>query len=334
MCDNSESFRNEIAVKLASILSPDQLHSVLAAVDTALSNYDISKKETSIITTDGIPETVKWFLGSKAVENKSKGTIRQYHYKLINFFSTINKPVQDITANDIRIYLYQYKQNNHNSDSTVDGTRRVLNAYFSWLVNNEYLLRNPVSKVAKIKYQTKERKPLSSYELELIRWHCKNIREKALVDFLFSTGCRVSECSNVKLSDIDWNNRSVVIQHGKGDKCRVVFFNAESELSLRKYLETRNDSNDYLFVCTREPHKQLSVRAIQLSIKSIASRIDINKKTTPHVFRHTFATTGIKRGMPLERLQALMGHSKLETTMIYAKLDFTDIQKEHQRVYA
>ena len=334
MVDNSENFRNDLASKLAKDLSPEQLRSVLQAVDTTMSTYDISKKETALSLVGAVPETVPLFLASKAVENLSHGSVYQYRQKLINFFAFVKKPVQDITANDVRLYLYEYKKQRGVSDSTIDGTRRVLNSFFSWLVLNDYLLKNPVAKIPKIKYQQKERVPLSSYELEVLRWNCISVREKALVDFLFSTGCRVSECTAVTLADIDWTNRSVKIRHGKGDKARTVFFNAESELSLRKYLETRSDDTEALFVSTRAPHAGLSPRAVELIIKRIRLRAQIKVKCTPHVLRHTFATTGIRSGIPLEQLQALMGHSKPETTLIYAKLDQTDLQHTHQQIYA
>lgn len=334
MSDNIELFRNDLAAKLAMILPPDKLHDALQALDQTVSGYDVSKKETSLSVIGEIPEVVKIFLASKAVENLGIKTLEQYRYKLINFFSHIRKPFSDITANDIRLYLYDYKSSHQISDSTVDGTRRILNSFFSWLVLNDYLLRNPVAKIPKIKHQQKERVPLTSYELEVIRWHCKTIREKALIDFLFSTGCRVSECVSVELSDIGWNARSVKIRHGKGDKARTVFFNAEAEVSLKKYLETRNDSTPSLFVSDRKPHGKLTPRAVELIVKKIQMRAQIQTACTPHVLRHTFATTGIRSGIPLEQLQALMGHSKPETTLIYAKLDQSDLQKAHQQIYA
>ena len=184
----------------------------------------------------------------------------------------------------------------------------------------------------KVKHQEPPREPLSAYELEVVRWNCKTIREKAMVDFLFSTGARVSECMNINLSDIDWATRSVIIRRGKGDKRRVVYFNAESELTLRKYLESRTDDNEALFVSCRNPHGRLGVRAMEAEIRRIAKRCSIH--AYPHKLRHTFATSSLLGGMPLDKLQSLMGHAKPETTLIYAKQDQTALRMEYARVHA
>ena len=332
--NNNESFRDDLAARLASVLPPEQLRDALHAVDQTVTSYEIQKKETALTLISGLPPVVDLYLASKSVENLSDGSVYQYRQKLVNFFGKICKPIDEITSNDIRMYLYDYKRDNQVSDSTLDGTRRVLNCFFSWLVLNDYLVRNPVAKIPKIKHQQKERTPLTSYELEELRWSCDDIRQKAIVDFLFSTGCRVSECVDVQLSDIDWTNRSVVIRHGKGDKLRKVFFNAESELTLRRYLATRDDATPYLFVSKRAPHTQLGTRAMQLIIKDARIRSQITNHCTPHTLRHTFATHGIHAGIPLEQLQALMGHAKPETTLIYAKLDTSDLQHTHQQIYA
>ena len=332
--NNNETFRDDLAARLASVLPPEQLRDALHAVDQTVDEYEIQKKETSLSLISGLPPVVDLYLASKSVENLSDGSVYQYRQKLVNFFGKIRKPIDEITSNDIRMYLYDYKRDNGVSDSTLDGTRRVLNCFFSWLVLNDYLVRNPVAKLPKIKHQQKERTPLTSYELEELRWSCDDIRQKAIVDFLFSTGCRVSECVDVQLSDIDWTNRSVVIRHGKGDKLRKVFFNAESELTLRRYMATREDATPYLFVSKRAPHTQLGTRAMQLIIKDARIRSQITNHCTPHTLRHTFATYGIHAGIPLEQLQALMGHAKPETTLIYAKLDTSDLQHTHQQIYA
>lgn len=332
MPDNSESFRNELVTKLLDRIPQTQLMNVLSAFDSTLTGYDISRKPVDLISLNGIPEIVKYFIASKAVENLSKGTLYIYKLRLEDFFTKIQKPFQDIRSNDIRLYLFYYKDQHNASDAYMDGIRRILNSFFQWCVNNEYLLRNPCSTVEKIKYRQKERQPFTAYELEVLRWNCRTLREKAMVDFLFSTGVRVSEFSAINKQDIDWVKRSVVIHHGKGDKRRTVFFNAEAEVSLQKYLDSRNDDNEALFVTIRNPHKRLGKRAVEIEIKNIASRTDLH--AFPHKLRHTFATSGLNGGMSLEDLQALMGHAKPETTLIYAKMDTNRLQMEHSRVYA
>lgn len=332
MSDHSEAFRSEVVSRLFSSLPQDQLRDVMTVLDAAMSGYEISRKQVEIIPCDGIPDVVKIFIASKAVENLSPGTLKIYKLRLFDFFGRVQKSFTDITAADIRKYLWFYQSERNASDHYRDQIRRVLNSFFTWLVNNEYLIRNPCACVERVKYQQPVRNPLSAYDLEVMRWCCKSIREKALVDFLYTTGVRVSECSNVNLSDIDWATRSVVIRHGKGNKRRVVYFNAESELSLRKYLETREDNNDALFVTIRNPHNRLGVHSIQNEIRRIAVRCSM--RVYPHKLRHTFATSSIHGGMPLDKLQTLMGHSKPETTLIYAKQDQTDLRMEYNRVYA
>lgn len=329
---NSESFRNEFTAKLFATLPQDQLRDVLSVLDQTLTEYDVSRKPVSIIQIDAVPEIIKYFVASKAVENLSKGTLKIYRLRLIDFFTMLKKPFQDVTANDIRMYLYYYKDERKASDAYLEAIRRILNSFFSWLVKNEYLLRNPCANVEHIKYQEPERKPLTAYQLEYLRWHCVDIREKALIDLFFSTGIRLSECYALNKSDITWETRAIIIRHGKGNKRRVVFFNAESELTLRKYLETRHDDEDALFVTTRGTTRRLCTRGLQDIIRKVAERA--NMHVYPHMLRHTFATSGLRRGMPLEKLQALMGHSKPETTLIYAKIDNLDLQRAHEQVYA
>lgn len=327
-----EQFRDILASNLYKIVDDEQISKILQAVDMSLSGFDISRKPVELTVSTGIPEVVKYYLVSKAVANLSKSTLRQYKYKLINFFNTVRKAYMDINATDIRLYLLNYKTLHNSSDRYIESIRTVLSGMFTWLADNEYIVKNPCANVDKIKFQEVRREPLSTYELEVLRYFCKTQREKALIDFIYSTGCRVSECSDMNLSDINWNDRSALIRHGKGNKQRKVFFNAESQLSLQKYLETRTDEDEALFVQTYAPHTRLSARGIQNEIKKIGDRAHI--KVYPHKLRHTFATVGISGGMPLERLQALLGHENPRTTLIYAKLDNTDLQREHRRIYA
>lgn len=327
-----ELFRNSLITRLADKLTNDILEEVIRDVDAISQGYKFIKQTTDIIPLTGIPEIVKAYLVSKSIENVSKGTLKQYRYKLLNFFNTVRKPFNTITTNDIRLYLYNYKEQSNASDRYMETIRITINSFFEWTVTNEYLDSNPCAKIEHIKFQEKEREPLTTYELEVLRYHCQDIREKALIDFLFSTGCRVSECAAAQMSDINWDDRSILIRHGKGNKSRYVYFNAESELTLREYLKTRDDSTDAIFVSTKKPHQALQNHAIENIIKKISERCGIH--AYPHKLRHTFATSGLRGGMPLEKLQKLMGHTKPDTTLIYAKLEQDDLKREHQRVYA
>lgn len=330
-----ENFRTVLTMNLCSVIADqDVLHDVLGMVDISMGDFEITRKPMEIIPAydGGLPEVVKYFLAAKAIANLSNGTLKQYRYKLDHFFKSIRKSYLDVRPNDIRVYLFNFKIEHGASDSYIDTIRITLNSFFQWLLDNEYIPRNPCATVDKVKFQPKPREALTASQLEVVRWNTVDIREKALIDFFFSTGCRVSECAAVRLSDINWNNRSVNILHGKGDKRRVVYFNSESELTLREYLKTRDDDTDALFVSTRRPHKALGSGALEAIIRKIATRSGI--KVYPHKLRHTFATIGLNSGMPLHQLQALMGHTKADTTLIYAKLNQDDLQMEHQRIYS
>lgn len=326
-----EKFRTVLTMNLCSVLNADRINEVLKAVDITMSDFDVSQKQMAIIPATGTPEVVKYYIGSKAVANKSIKTLAQYRYKLVNFFNSVRKSYSDITANDIRMYLYNYKIEHHASDRYLENIRTTLNGFFSWLVLNDFLDKNPCAKVDPIRYQEKKREPLSSYDLEVYRWNTVNIREKALIDFFYSTGCRASECADVRLSDINWDDRSVIIRHGKGDKERTVYFNAEAELSMREYLKTRSDKTNSLFVSMRSPHHAIKSHALENILNKVSARSGLH--VFPHRLRHTFATDGLQSGMSLEHLQQLMGHANPKTTLIYAKLNQIDLKRDHQRAY-
>ena len=326
-----ERFRTVLTMNLCNVLPPNEISAALKAVDISISDYEITWKPMGLITTEDVPDVVKLYLASRAISNLAHSSLVQYKYKLVNFFKTIRKSYADIQTNDIRLYLYNFKAQNNSSDCYMENIRGVINQFFQWLVDNDYLLRNPCAKIEKIKYTRYRRKPLAPYDLEYCRWNVTNVRDKALIDFLFSTGCRVSECASMRLSDIDWKERSVLIRHGKGDKERTVYFNAEAEVSLKAYLDSRDDETDAIFVSVRAPHGALGKGALETIFRKISKQVDLH--VFPHKLRHTFATAGLRSGMPLEKLQALLGHADPKTTLIYAKQDQTEIQREHMRIF-
>lgn len=299
--------------------------------DLTMNDFEISNKSKSIFPITGFPEVAKYFLASKGVANLSKNTLKQYRYKLTHFFSTVGKPYTDITANDIRVYLYNFKLDRNASDSYIDNVRVTIHSFFQWLVDNEYLPRNPCAKVDRVKFKKKQREPLTTLSLEDVRWHCDNEREKALIDFLFSTGCRISECAGVMISDINWDKNSVHLRFCKGNKERTVYFNDEAKISLRAYINSRGYISPALWTSTKAPHQQLQARALELIVKKVGDRTGIH--IYPHKLRHTFATIGLRNGMSIEKLQALLGHTDTKTTLIYAKLNDDLMQMEHQKAF-
>lgn len=327
-----ENFRTVLTMNLSTVINdPETLKNILNMVDITMSDFEVHKKNMDIIPASGFPEVAKCYLTSKAISNLSKATLKQYQYKLAHFFSVVNKSYKDITANDIRIYLFNFKQERNASDCYVDNVRITLNSFFQWCVDNDYLNKNPCAKVDKIKYQQKKREPLTTFNLEDLRWHCDNVREKALIDFLFSTGCRISECAGVQISDINWEKNTVHLRYCKGNKERIVFFNDEAKVSLRAYLEKRGHNSNALWTSEKAPHQQLKTHALEDIVRKAGERAGI--KTYPHKLRHTFATVGLRNGMPLEKLQALLGHTNPQTTLIYAKLNNEEMHLEHQKAF-
>ena len=250
----------------------------------------------------------------------------------MKFFDFVRKPYTLVTTNDIRLYIGYRQQHNHLQKSSTEHVRVILNAFFGWLVDEERLSRNPAKRIEPIRVDRKGRDPVPAIELENIRLACQDLREKALIDFLFSSGCRISECAALTLSDIDFRDRSVKIRHGKGDKYRVTYFNAEAEASLRRYLENRRHESDALFSSRRAPYGNVTSTSLEADVRKIRSRVPhLSVQVVPHALRTTFATTAAGNGMPLQYLQSLMGHANINTTMRYVKSSQTETMANHRK---
>lgn len=216
------------------------------------------------------------------------------------------------------------------SNRSLDARRTVINAFFEWCCNEEYINRNPCRNIKKIKYEEKERKPLSSIELEELRNACVTLRDKALFELLYSTGCRVSEVVNLNKADVNFETKEVVL-FGKGNKHRISYINARAEIALKNYLNSRNDDNKALFVSDRKPHKRLSKFGIEKRIGQLGELAGIERRIFPHLIRHTTATDGLNRGMGVEEVQAILGHENIATTMIYAKVSKNNVKLHHTK---
>ena len=328
-----ESLRLDFADRLNS-LGISRIQDILGALDSTSSAYEVTRKTTDIIPADMIPEAVRLYIASKTVEHLSRGTLDLYLLRLTQFFTAVHKRIDQVDSNDIRVYLFQYKQFHNIKDSTLEGIRLSLNSFFEWCVQEDLIVKNPVRRIPAIRVDSPERLPMTSLELETVRGCCKTAREKALVDFLFSSACRVSEFCALNLSDINWNEHTIHIERGKGGKGRTTYLNPESEISLRAYLATRKDDNPALFVGCRAPHGRLQVKAVQNEIAKILSRCNISCHVTPHIFRHTAASLALQRGMPLEQVQRFLGHSRIQTTLRYAKTLSQDVHISHTQFVA
>ena len=312
----------------------ESLEAAVRILDTVAEHYDIKPRETALAPyTGGLPEIVKIYLVCKRIEGLSEQTLTTYMRHLRLFFESMTKPLPEITANDIRIYLYRYQRERNCSDRSLDKYRGYFYSFFSWATDEGYIQRNPMKNIPAIKYEKKAREHLNQLELEYLRCACETPREKAIVEVLYSTGCRVAELAGIKLSDIDWNARAVHL-FGKGKKHRDSFLNAKAEVAVQAYLATRDDDCPYLIASMRKPYRQLTTAQIQKIMRKItgrASASQIQKHVTPHVMRHTMATQALQSGMPIVDISRLLGHEKIDTTMIYAHVNKLDVQAGHRK---
>jgi len=324
-------FITDVMIKLYQEVPTEYLPKIQNVLYMVVDNYEIQDKPTDIVPyEDVIPECYKAYFVSLKINGKSDGTIRLYNSVLKDFIYTVKKSVDKITVNDVRVYLYNLQIRKGISNRTLNARRLILNGFFEWLVNEDYITKNPCRNIKTIKYAVKERKPLTGIQLEKVRDACETLREKAMIEFLYSTGCRVSELSNCKIKDVDMDNGEVIL-FGKGSKYRTSYLSSKSSLFLKKYLASRTDDSEYLFVTERKPYRQLKKGGIEAIVRQIGERADIDINLHPHLLRHTNATDSINRGMPVSDVQKILGHSDINTTMIYAKVSGEHTHMEHRR---
>lgn len=330
-----EHFRNDFQCAAAEHgMQRQSIVDVLGLLDQLAVKYEIHRKELALAKySEEVPELVKIYLVCKKIEGLSQQTLDTYLRMLKLFFREIKKPLPKITTNDIRVYLFGYQQRRGCSNRTLDKYRQYLASFFSWATDEGYVPSNPMRTIPAIKYEKKPRENLTHLELEYLRQSCRTTREQAIIEFLFSTGCRVSELSGVKMNDVDWTARTVHL-FGKGSKQhRTSFINAKCEVALKAYLKERTDDCEYLFATERKPYRQLKRDALEKIVRNIASRSseEMHKHVTPHVLRHTTATLALQSGMPIADLSKLLGHEKIDTTMIYVHSSMESVQAGHRK---
>lgn len=297
-------------------------------IDEVLVNYEVYPIEKALIASD-IEEKVQYFLASKKLDGASPNTLYNYQLHLIKFASVIHKPLSSITVVDIRIYLSVVAQ--RVKQSTVATEISILKSFFAWLDTEELILKNPMKKIKNIKKEKRLRKALTQEELELLRDACKTVRQRAILEFLFSTGCRLEELVNVNIEDIKWDKGELNVI-GKGNKERTVYLNAKAKLYLRKYLKEREKiQNPALFVASKYPYKRIGGRSIEREINQITKSAGFDKSVYPHLIRHTTATLALKAGMSLTSIQHLLGHENPSTTQIYAEISNEDVKHEYNK---
>lgn len=329
-----ENFANEFISKLDGKIPDEALRTVLQELQVFTSNYDISQRETHVVPyQNNIPDCYRVYMVAKKIEGMSPESMKTYNFYLTDFFEHINRPFEQVTTNDIRIYLYETQKRTGISNRTLDGKRLVINTFMDWCWKEGYIPNNPCASIKPIKFEEKPREPLSNMELEIVRDACENYRDKAMIELFYSTGCRLSEMVNLKISDIDFTSKEVHL-FGKGSKHRTSYLNAKAEYMLKKYFELerpKKSISDSVFVIFRKPYNEMHKGSIYARVKAIQKRSGIERSLFPHLLRHTMATDALNRGMSVAEVKEILGHEKLDTTMIYAKISHDSVKFNHKR---
>lgn len=328
-----EQFKNEFLNRIATDFSANQLAKIEHALNLTAHRYTITKQITDLVVYNGeLPKMVKEYLVCKKIEGFSDGTLYNYQHILHSFFLTLQKHPELVTTNDVRVFLYRYQQQRGITNRTLEKYREYISGFYNWACDERYLKYNPVKPIKAIKFESKPRRGLSQIELEYLRAACVTSKERAIIEIMYSTGCRVSELAVLQRHDIDWDKKEVHL-FGKGQRHRTSFLNAKAEVALRAYLDSRTDTGESLFVSDRRPHSPIHKPGIEKIVRNIAARASsgIGVHVTPHILRHTTATTAIENGMPLEDISKLLGHANVNTTLIYAKTTVDHVKSEHKR---
>lgn len=303
-----------------------QLRNILTGT---LDKICISDNNVCTINNTSLTEA---FISAKRIEGCSEKTLKYYHSTIDMMKSYIPKDPRFISTEDLRHFLTAYQSQRKTGKVTMDNMRRILSSYFSWLEEEDYILKSPMRRIHKIKTSIIVKETYSDEILEIMRDNCHSMRDIALIDMLASTGMRVGELVLLNREDINFNERECIVL-GKGDKERVVYFDARTKIHLEEYLNSRTDDNLALFVTLRAPYRRLQISGVEIRLKQLGLKLNINK-VHPHKFRRTLATTAIDKGMPIEQLQKLLGHQKIDTTLQYAMVKQNNIKLAHQKYLA
>ena len=272
---------------------------------------------------------VESFLAAKRIEGCSEKSLKYYRVTIERMLAELKKDVKHIVTDDIRGYLTDYQKRKKSSKVTIDNIRRILSSFFSWLEDENYILKSPVRRIHKVKTGTNIKETYSDEALELMRDNCTELRDLAIIDMLASTGMRVGEMVLLNRNDIDFKERECIV-FGKGSKERVVYFDARTKIHLLNYLESRTDDNPALFVSLKSPHERLKIGGIEVRLREYGKKLGL-QKVHPHKFRRTLATMAIDKGMPIEQLQQLLGHKKIDTTLQYAMVKQSNVKIAHRK---
>lgn len=322
-----QSFITDIIQGMLPYLNNAQYEKLQQVLQHALADYEIIQKQNAEKETK--VDLVELFLSAKRVEGCSEKSLKYYKATIDTMLDELQIDVKHIVTEDIRSYLTEYQERKGSSKVTIDNIRRILSSFFSWLEDEDYILKSPVRRIHKVKAASNIKETYSDEALELMRDNCTELRDLAMIDMLASTGMRVGEMVLLNRSDIDFNERECIV-FGKGSKERIVYFDARTKIHLQNYLESRTDENPALFVSLKTPHERLQIGGIEVRLREFGRQLGL-PKVHPHKFRRTLATMAIDKGMPIEQLQQLLGHKKIDTTMQYAMVKQSNVKIAHRK---
>lgn len=316
----------EIINEMAEVLNVAQLKKLQEVLLKHLADNSLERKDISNY------EYLKMFLEAKQIEGCSERTIKYYRVTIEHLLKNVQNPIRKITTEMMREYLVDYQKINNCGKTTVDNIRRNISSFFSWLEEEDYILKSPMRRIHKIKTKKAVKNIITDEEIEKLRDNCRNLRDTAMIDLLYSTGIRVGELVKLNIEDINFSERECVV-FGKGDKERKVYFDAKSKIHLKNYIESRTDNNPALFVTLNAPYDRLKISGVEIRIRELGRLLNL-EKIHPHKFRRTMATRAIDKGMPIEQVQKILGHSQIDTTMQYAIVNQNNVKASHRRYIA
>ena len=322
-----EKVIKEIEQKMASILNNEQKEKLREVLLYTFFNIEVTNINDELI--EDTTDYAKLFISAKRIEGCSERTLNYYETTINNMIEKINKKVNYIETEDLRNYLSEYQSKNNCSKVTIDNVRRILSSYFAWLEDEDYIVKSPVRRIHKVKATQTVKETYTDEELEEMRDACTEIRDLAIIDFLSSTGVRVGELVKLDKVDVNMQERSCVVL-GKGGKEREVYFDARTKIHLQNYLNARTDNNSALFVSLLKPYDRLNISGVEIRLRELGKKTNI-RKVHPHKFRRTMATRAIDKGMPIEQVQVLLGHRKIDTTLQYAMVNQNNVRNSHKR---
>ena len=326
--DMKDELTAELMQQMLPYLDNVQMKRLKQVIEKTLLYYEVSKGEVKPEKDDSNDLVVK-FLAAKRIEGCSEKTLKYYQTTINAMISVIDKNVRSIQTEELRTYLTEYQSKKHSSRVTIDNIRRILSSFFSWLEDEDYIIKSPVRRIHKVKTASNIKETYSDEDLEKMRDNCVELRDLAMIDMLASTGMRVGEMVLLNRDDIDFTERECIV-FGKGDKERIVYFDARAKLHLQEYLDSRADNSPALFVSLRAPYERIKIGGIEHRLREMGKRLNI-PKVHPHKFRRTLATMAIDKGMPIEQLQRLLGHQRIDTTLQYAMVKQSNVKTAHRK---